>query len=141
MDNKSLTIKTDSKNIDVTYVDNEVVVEIHNNMDLKIEFDNNVMIESKGDITFASQGELALISLGEKLCLDSVDSEIHLNYRESKHLINLPESISYRKKQDEIALQNVQIATMQEMENKTLKQRVSDLEDHIRSIERYLNRG
>jgi len=100
--NKSLTIQTNTNNIEIDYPDKDTVrVKIHSDMELHIEMDNDVMLESHGDFTIAANGELGLISLGRPLCLDSVDSEIHMNYRQSKHLINLPESIAYRKKLDE----------------------------------------
>lgn len=139
MKNKSLTIQTNSKNVDVEYINNEVIVKIHNDMDLKIEFDNNVMLETKGDFTIATHGELGLLSFGEKICIDSVDSEIHMNSRESKHLRNLPESIEYKEKMKEQQNSNKQIAIMQELQNKTLKQRVFDLEEQLKKIKEKLN--
>ncbi len=135
MKNKSLVIKTHPSNVEVDYSDSDIVtVKIHSDMDLHIEFDNNVMLETKGDFTIASQGELSLISLGEPLCLDSVDSVIHMNYRQSKIIKDLPESIEYRKKLDEESKHCIEFATMQEMQNKTLKERVSILEKKIEKL-------
>ena len=46
-------------------------------------------------------------------------------------LKDLPESIEYRQYLIDESKRNIQIATIQEMENKTLKERVSILEERI----------
>ena len=135
MENKSLTIETHPNNIEVDYIDDKIVrIKIHSDMALKIEMDNDVMLESKGDFSIISEGELSLISLGQPVCIDSINSVIHLNSRESKPIKDLPESIEYKKKQIENNKQCVQIATMQEMQNKTLKERVSIVENKLDEI-------
>ena len=135
MDQKSLVIKTHPSNIEIDYSGSDIVkITIHNDMDLHIAFDNNVMLETKGDFTIISKGELGLISMGSPLCLDSVDSIIHMNYRQSKHLVNLPESAQYREELDKENQKCIELATMQEMQTKTLKERVSELETIVKNL-------
>lgn len=137
MKNKSLTIQTDANNVEIDYPSEDVVrVKIHNNMSLHIEMDNDVLLESHGDFAIAAEGELSLISLGQPVCIDSVDSVIHMNYRESKLLKHLPESIEYRKKLEEENKKCIEFATMAEMMTKTLKERVSELEKEFKILEK-----
>lgn len=134
MENKSLTIEVDSSNVEIEYRDKMVCIHIHNNMAIKLEMDNDVLLESHGDFSIVAGGELSFISSGEPICIDSIDSVIHMNYRESKLIKHLPESIIYKQKIVDRERKNTQIATMQEMQNKTLKERVSILEDKIKKL-------
>jgi len=139
MIDKSLTISTHPENIEVNYVSNDIVeVKIHSDLAITIEMDNDVMLKSKGDFVIASEGELDLISFGKPVCIDSVDSVIHLNSREAKPIKDFPESKNYRENLLIENKKNIQIATMQEMQNKTLKERVSILENKLDEIGKIL---
>ena len=135
-----LTIVVSPENIEITHHDNCVEVHIKNdNIPLVLNMDGDGMINSKGDFYIQTEGELGFITHGKPLCLDSVDSEIHFNYRQSKPLIDNPKSIEYRKDMDKENKKCIQIATMQEQQNKLLKDRVTILEDKLDETGRLLN--
>jgi len=135
MDNKSLTFQVHPSNIKVDYIGKDLVkVNIQGNMSVSIGFDNDVLLRTEGDFVVASKGEINFISDGEPICIDSLNSVIHLNSREGKYIKDLPESIKYRERLKEERKQNTQIATMQEIQNKTLKKRVSILEDKLEEV-------
>lgn len=133
--NKSLTFETKSDNITVETNDGVTRVCIHNDLALVVEMDNDVMLQANGDFFIAAKGEIGLISKGKPICIDSIDSEIHLNSRKAKPIKHLPESIEYKKKMIEDNKRCIHIATMAEMRNKTLKDRVTDLENQIKIIQ------
>ena len=135
MDNKSLTFQVHPDDITIDTSKKDLVkIDIHNNMAISIGFDNDVLLRAEGDFVVAAKGEINFISDGEPICIDSINSEIHLNSREGKWIKDLPESIEYRQYLLEKSKRNIQIATMQEMQNKTLKERVSVLENQLEDI-------
>jgi len=130
-----LTIVVSPENIEIINHDTCVEVHIKNeNIPLVLNMDGDGMIHSKGDFYIQADGELGFITNGKPLCLDSVDSEIHFNYRQSKPLINKPKSIEYRKKLVEENKRTTQLVTMQELQTKTLKERVSILENKLDEV-------
>jgi len=132
MKNKSLTLQVHPDDITIDNSRKDLIsIEIRNSLSLSIEFDNDVLLKSGGDFVIASKGEINFISDGEPICFDSLNSVIHLNSREGKYIKDLPESIEYRQYLIDESKRNIQIATMQEMETKTLKERVSILEETI----------
>jgi hypothetical protein len=133
--NKSLTIQTHPNNIKVEYIGDDIVkVHLHSDLALCIEFDNNVLLHSGGDFAISASGEINLISQGSPICIDSIGSKIHLNSREGKLIRNLDESIEHRKNMAEEEKRINHITTMQEMQTKTLKERVSYLENQVESL-------
>ncbi len=133
--NKSLTFKTHPDNISVDFTNkNFVSVNIHGDMGVSIEFDNDVLLKSNGDFMVVSKGEIDFITNGKPICFESINSEIHLNSRKAAPIKDHIESMEYRKQLEENNKQCSQIATMQEMQNKTLKERVSVLEKQIKSL-------
>ncbi len=134
MKNKSLTLTVKSKDIEIIEEKDNITVHINNDIVLNIIMEGGGMIHSKGDFFIVSEGELGLMSFGNPLTLDSVNSVIHQNYRESKLLKDLPESIEYKKKCDEENQKNIEFVITQERFNRLLKDRVTILENKIEEI-------
>jgi len=68
----------------------------HNNSSIIIDFnDDKLNIFIDGDINIGINGELGIATKDHNICLDSINSNIFLNSRQSKALKNLPESIEY----------------------------------------------
>ena len=135
MNNKSLVIEAKAADVIVETKDGLTRVQIHNNIKLGIEMDGDVMLKSGGDFVIAANGEIDLISNGKPICIDSINSNLFFNSREAKPIKDLPESIEYKQKMIEENKANVQIATMQEMQTQTLKQRVSELEKQLQLVQ------
>ncbi len=134
MKSKSLTIQVHPDDVKINTYKDIISIEIHSEMGISVEFDNSVLLKSQGDFMIAAKGEIDFISYGKPICLESINSEIHLNSREAAPIKNEPDSIEYRKNLKIENKQNIQIATMQEMQNKTLKERVSILENKLDEI-------
>jgi len=139
MKNKSLIFEAHPSNIKVDYIGKELVrVNIQENVAVNIEFDNDVLLKSRGDFVIASDGEINFITNGKPLCIDTLNSNIHLNSREGKYIKDLPESIEYRKEMKKENKKCIQIADMQEAQNKLLKERVTILEGRLDKYERII---
>lgn len=136
MENKSLTLKVKASDVEIIREDDNVTIHIKNDVALNMVMDGGGMIHSKDDFFIVAEGELGLISVGKPLTIDSVDSVIHQNYRESKLLKDLPESIAYKKSCDEENKKCITFAINQETFNKLLKDRVSILEEQFEILEK-----
>ncbi len=135
MNKKSLTFETHPSLIEIKEISDEIVrVQFNGDLAVSVEFNNDVMLASKGDFTLASEGEMSIISKDNPICIDSIDSDIYLNSRKSKLLKDDPKSIEYNRKMITERKSNLRIATMAEMENKTLKQRVTELEEQMEEL-------
>jgi hypothetical protein len=134
MKNKSLTLKVKSEDVEIIREEDSVTIHIKNDVALNIIMDGGGMIHSKDDFFIAAEGELGLMSFGKPLTIDSVDSVIHQNYRESKLLKDLPESIEFRKRCDEENQKCITFAVDQEGFNRLLKDRVTILEQQMSKL-------
>ncbi len=131
MINNGLIIQANSKDVFIKHNEDKVIIEFKNDLDIIVEMGGDVALHSKGDFFIAAEGELGFISIGKPLCLDSIDSRIHMNYRMSSPIKDLPESIEYRKKLDEGNQKHIEFNTIQE---KSLKERIKLLEDKVNKL-------
>ena len=139
MKKKMLVFETKPSNIKLDYISDDAVrVSIFGDMSVGIEFDNDVLLKTKGDFIVASKGEINFITDGKPISIESLNSQIYLNSREAKYIKDLPESILYREKLKEENKKDLQIATLQELQTKTLKERVSILENKLDGIGKLL---
>lgn len=117
---KSLTIKTHQKDVEIDYIGDDLVkIKLRSDLALCVEFDKNVLLHSKGDFVISSQGEINLVSQGRPICIDSIGSEIHLNSRASKFL-----------KEFRI----IDDGKIIKSESKSLEDRVVELESQLKSL-------
>lgn len=89
----------------------------------------NTNMHVDGDFNLGIDGEFSVISNNNPIHLDSINSNIYLNSRQSKILKDLPESIEYRKKQKE----NMQIKELN-LHNDDLKERIKKVEKELEEL-------
>lgn len=80
---------------------NELILKNNNASPLTIRFEGQLNIRFNDDFTLESTGQIDLISRQNMICLDSVDSSIHLNSRKSKNLWNDEEEKKFLRIKDE----------------------------------------
>lgn len=99
-----------------------------------IYYDNNVNIKIEGNLILDVNGEIAFITHGEKICFDSINSQIYLNSRMSKPIKDLPESIKYRNLKKDNCNSNTfeDIYTLLLNKIKLLELRVNELENKLK---------
>lgn len=77
---------------------------------------NNTIVEITGNISVIINGELEIITKDNKICFDSLNSELHLNSRVGRILSKLPESIEYQEHQQQLIKKNNQCAIAKDYE-------------------------
>lgn len=139
---KSLTIQTHPDNIKIDYIGNDIVkIHLHSDLALSVEFDNNVLFHSNGDFVISADGEIDLITNGSPICIDSINSKIHLNSREAKSIKDLPQSFEYKQKLigEDLKLSN--ISKIKNLEEKELRKKVNFLEKKLEALIKILEIG
>jgi hypothetical protein len=108
------------------------------NKDIQISNEDGLQLKINNDITIVIDGELEIITNGKRICMDSLDSEIHFNSRIGRTLKDKPESIEYMNKLK--THHDNQIKTAVEYRERLeeyvckLEERVIELEDKIKEI-------
>jgi len=139
---KGLIIKTHPDNIKLNYIGTDIIqIQILNDVSLCIEFENDITLKSKGDFVISAQGEIDLISLGKPICIDSINSQIHLNSREAKSIKDLPQSLEYKQKLIGEDLKLFNISEIKNLKEKNLEKRVIFLEKKIDALIKILEIG
>lgn len=129
---KSLTIKTHPNNVKIDYIGNDIVkIQFHSDLAISVEFDNSVLFHSSGDFIISADGEIDLISKGYPICIESIDSQIHLNSREAKPIKDLPQSFYYKQKLIE---EDFKISKSLVMKENDLESKVNFLEKKLEAL-------
>jgi len=126
-----LVISVKPEDVKIVKNDDLITITIKNDMSLMIKMDNDVMLKTQGDFHILSDGEISFASKNN-IYLDSIDSNIYLNSRNSSILKDEPESIKYRIKQ-QLEYNKKQLEMKQE--SVLLQDRITKLE---KQMEKYI---
>lgn len=99
---------------------------------------NRIVINLNYDLYINLFGEFGITTNDNFLCMDSINSNIMLNSRASKHLFNENESIEYRNKLIEEQLNKSICGCDHDNELIELKSKIKDMENEIKILKEYI---
>jgi hypothetical protein len=134
MSNNKLILKIKPEDIEIIKKNNIIEINILNSTDIVFNLENNLMFKTKGQFHILADGEISFASK-DGLHIDTIDSKLFLNSRNSSILKDLPESIKYRTKM-ELEYNKIKLEALKQEEfTLLLKDRVSLLENKIKELE------
>ncbi len=104
--------------------------------------DENLYINTVGNIYVHTEGELGFATKGKKICIDTIDSQFHMNCRTSKALKDMPESIEFKKKIEEKKKQREEKLKLSYEKQKNQNHKckyILELEEKIKKLEEKIN--
>lgn len=126
--------------IDIDYDSESNIMTLKNNnaMPLTIRFEGGLNIQFDEDFVLESTGQVDLITHDNMICLDSIDSAIHLNSRKAKKLWNEDEErkVLEVEKEQERAIKRMRIKEKNQMTGlEKLQQLCDNINTRLLAIE------